>query len=183
MNSEVTQSERALRWIGDLDHPFYNDERQRFIWYEASTIGFQLVLYVTLAALAAMAWIGGTGSLLYVWPMYLLLHFVVPIVVVGYAKQKYAEYTPSLRELLTPKHNLHLVLLAVLMAGLARAHWGLRTMAGDAPASGFFGGFVRGFSWGLVTIPVALAIGITIGIVMVFLEGSKPQVDEELGEI
>ncbi len=34
----------ALRWIGDLDHPFYQDERRRFIWYEASAIGFQLML-------------------------------------------------------------------------------------------------------------------------------------------
>ena len=183
MNSEVTQSERALRWIGDLDHPFYDDERQRFIWYEASTIGFQLMFFATLPVLGAMAWIGGTSALAYVWPMFLLLHVGVPLVVAGYAKQKYAEYTPTLRELLTPKHNLHLVLLGFLMAGLARAHWGLRTMAEDAPASGFFENFLEGFNWGLVAIPVALAIGITIGIVMVFLEGSKPQADDELGEI
>ena len=26
----------ALRWIGDLDHPFYQDERQRFIGLDAS---------------------------------------------------------------------------------------------------------------------------------------------------
>ena len=183
MNSEMTGSDRTLRWIGGLDDPFYDDERQRFIWYEASAIGFQLVLYVTLPVLGAMAWIGGAGALLYVWPMFLLLHFGVPIVVSGYAKQNHAECTPSLRELLTPKQNLHLVLLGFLIAGLARAHWGLRKTAEDGPASGFFENFVEGFSWALVILPIAMAVGIAIGIVMAFLEGSKPQVDDELGEI
>ena len=49
--------ERALRWIGDLDHPFYDDERQRFIWYEASTVGFQLFSFVNFFLVGAMLWI------------------------------------------------------------------------------------------------------------------------------
>ena len=97
-------TEKALRWIGDLDHPFYDDERQRHVWYEASTVGFQLFFFVNLAVLGAMAWIGGTASLPYVWPA-LVAQFAVASVVIGYARRKYAEYIPSTKDLASGKQT------------------------------------------------------------------------------
>ena len=107
------ETERALRWIGDLDHPFYDDERQRFIWYEASTIAFQLSLFANVAVLGVMVWIGGSDSLPYIWPPF-IIHNAVALVGIGYAKKKYAEYIPSLDELITARMGLYLLLLIFL---------------------------------------------------------------------
>lgn len=63
--SDGTKSEGILRWIGDLDHPFYSDERNRFVWYEASAIAFQLILIGSYLAAGLMFWVGGSEALPY----------------------------------------------------------------------------------------------------------------------
>ena len=173
----VGGSEKALRWIAGLDHPFYDDERQRFVWYEASTIGFQLFLYVNLAILGTMAWIGGTGALPYVWPM-LVAQFVVVIKATEHAARKHAECTPTLRDLASGKTNLYVGLLVYVISGLARGHWGLRDSL-DPDRSGFFGGAIDGFTWGLVTLPFFMMAGLLVGAVLVKREAlSQAVVDE-----
>jgi len=175
-----SETERALRWVGCLDHPFYNDERQRFIWYEASTIAFQLSLMVNLAVLAAMAWIGGTDALPYIWPMF-VAHNAVAIVAVVYAKRKSAEYTPTLDELRTSRQSAYTVLLAILAAGLVRAHWALRDSGGEE-ASGFFGGFGEGVTWGIILLPVAIIVGMVIGYVMMIVNERRELAETPLDE-
>ena len=56
---------RAAGMVGDLGNPFYREERQRDVWNEASAVGLQLVLWLGLAAVAAMVWLGGAPALPY----------------------------------------------------------------------------------------------------------------------
>ncbi|MDJ0395971.1 hypothetical protein QMK17_21865 [Rhodococcus sp. G-MC3] len=53
----------AMRYVGDLDDEFYDDERQRDVWNEASAIGFQIFVWASLIAGAVLPWVAGrTGS-------------------------------------------------------------------------------------------------------------------------
>jgi hypothetical protein len=54
---------RAARVVGDLDHPFYAEERQREVWNEASAVGMQTMLSGSVVLACAMTWLGG-GELL-----------------------------------------------------------------------------------------------------------------------
>jgi hypothetical protein len=54
---------RAARAVGDLDHPFYAEERQREVWNEASAVGMQTMLWGSAVLACAMTWLGG-GELL-----------------------------------------------------------------------------------------------------------------------
>ena len=62
---------RATTVIGDLDSPFYAEERQRDVWNEASAVGFQALLWCMLGLAAAMVWIGGQE--LFGWALVLIL--------------------------------------------------------------------------------------------------------------
>lgn len=54
---------KAMRFVGDLDDEFYDDERQRDVWNEASAIGFQLFQWVGLISGAILPWVAGvTGA-------------------------------------------------------------------------------------------------------------------------
>lgn len=82
-------SDRALRWLGDLDHPFYDDERQRWVWYEASAIGLQVMLIGSylMAGILVLA-VGHAG---------LILAMMAPvtigsIVTIGWVGRHSAEY-------------------------------------------------------------------------------------------
>ena len=114
------KGERALRWIGDLDHPFYNDERQRFVWYEASAIAFQLFVLSTSALVGAMLWIGGSEAFPYAIAV-LVLHWTIALVAFNYAKRNYAEYQPQRSDLTSRRGWLVLALSAFLGSGIVRA--------------------------------------------------------------
>lgn len=54
---------KAMRFVGDLDDEFYDDERQRDVWNEASAIGFQLFAWTALISAAILPWVAGrTGA-------------------------------------------------------------------------------------------------------------------------
>lgn len=54
---------KAMRFVGDLDDEFYDDERQRDVWNEASAIGFQLFAWASLISAAILPWAAGrTGA-------------------------------------------------------------------------------------------------------------------------
>ncbi|NIL76371.1 DUF2029 domain-containing protein [Rhodococcus sp. B10] len=54
---------RTMRFVGDLDDEFYDDERQRDVWNEASAIGFQLFQWASLIGAAVLPWVSGsTGA-------------------------------------------------------------------------------------------------------------------------
>lgn len=54
---------KAMRFIGDLDDEFYQDERQRDIWNEASAVSLQSVYWVIFVSSAVLPWAAGrTGA-------------------------------------------------------------------------------------------------------------------------
>ncbi len=117
----MSTTDNALRWIGDLDHPFYDDERQRFIWYEASAIGFQLFMFVNLFLVGAMLWVGGYGAMNYAFAV-LMANNVAVVAATSYAKNNYAEYKPTKGELLgRSRSKLLLPIVAFMAAGFVRA--------------------------------------------------------------
>jgi hypothetical protein len=55
--------ERFATRVGDLDSPFYDEERERDVWNEASAVAFQLLVWASPLVAAAVLWIGGAGVL------------------------------------------------------------------------------------------------------------------------
>lgn len=53
---------RIMRKVGDLDDEFYDDERQRDVWNEASAVGFQLFYWAALIGAAVLPWVAGTAG-------------------------------------------------------------------------------------------------------------------------
>ena len=115
-----------------------------------------------------MAWIGSTDALPYLWPLF-LAQLAICSVGAGYAKRKYAEHVPTLKELASARTNLYAGLLMYLIAGLARAHWGLKDLIAS-DGSGFVGGFLSSFRWGLVLIPFAMVVGVLIAVIFLKIE-------------
>lgn len=78
---------KAMRFVGDLDDEFYDDELQRDVWNEASAVGFQLFLWISLAAAAILPWVAGiTGSWIAVGVVVVFL--TVTFAVLGYTKSR-----------------------------------------------------------------------------------------------
>jgi hypothetical protein len=124
--------------IGDLGHPFYDEERQRDVWNEASAVGLQLMLWLSLAAATAMVWLGGALALPYAVPVLVVVGAVAGVTVL-YARQlgvRIEDVRGVLRLRLVP----YAVLLVALLAGLVRV----------APPGGFADGFARGMVIGSV---------------------------------
>jgi hypothetical protein len=57
---------RAARVIGDFSNPFYEEERHRDVWNEASAFGFQLLLITALLFSTVCIWLVGRPALPYV---------------------------------------------------------------------------------------------------------------------
>jgi len=57
---------RAARVIGDFSNPFYEEERHRDVWNEASAFGFQLFLITALLFSTVCIWLVGRPALPYV---------------------------------------------------------------------------------------------------------------------
>lgn len=66
---------RGAAVVGGLDSEFYDEERQREVWNEASAVGLQLTSLLGLGASAAMLWIVGRPA----QPYALVLVLVVSI--------------------------------------------------------------------------------------------------------
>jgi hypothetical protein len=122
--------------VGDLGHPFYDEERQRDVWNEASAVGFQLVLWLSLAAATAMVWLGGAPALPYATTV-LALVSVASAVTVLYAHRLGVRIDDS-RGMLRLRMLPYVGLLVAFFVGVVRV----------APEDGFFSGFVRGMVLG-----------------------------------
>lgn len=142
INEPKSALERALRWVGDLDHPFYNDERQRYVWYEASAIGFQLMFLANYAAAGLMLWIGGAEALPYGLAI-LIVTIVVASTVLGYASRRRADYAPELSDVLRTRGVLVVVINLFAVSGLVRADL-------DSSGEGFTGNLADGAIAGMV---------------------------------
>jgi predicted acylesterase/phospholipase RssA len=120
--------------VGDLDNPFYAEERQRDVWNEACAVGLQLGL--ALAAATGMVWIGGAPALPYAVTL-VSVEGVVAVVTLAYAQRlgvRFDDAGGMLRLRLVP----YGALLVAFFVGVFRV----------APADGFASGFVRGMVGG-----------------------------------
>ena len=128
---------RAAGVVGDLDHPFYEEERQRDVWNEACAVGLQVALWLGLALAAAMVWLGGSTALPYALAVFAVLFGATSWVTILYAQQlgvRVEDPGGLLRLRLVP----YLLLLALFLAGVVRA----------APSDGFVGGLAQGAAVG-----------------------------------
>ncbi len=66
MTTRQTPLMRAARFVGDLGNPFYEEERHRDVWNEASAFGLQLALVTALLFATVSIWIVGRPALPYV---------------------------------------------------------------------------------------------------------------------
>jgi hypothetical protein len=57
---------RAARAVGDFGNPFYEEERHRDVWNEASAFGFQLFLLTAFLFATVSIWLVGPPALRYV---------------------------------------------------------------------------------------------------------------------
>lgn len=95
---------KTMRLVGDLDDEFYEDELHRDVWNEASAVGFQLFIWISLIASAVLPWVAGiTGS----WTSagVLLVFLSVAFAVLGYTKSRGLDMHTS-QELSNPRTYL-----------------------------------------------------------------------------
>ena len=110
---------RLAHVVGDFSNPFYDEERQRDVWNEASAFGLQLLLWTSMLAATGTVWAVGAPAVPYVCGAVALVGLVCGLTI-AYAQRLGIELTGTERMLrwrLLP----YLGLLAALGAGLVRA--------------------------------------------------------------
>lgn len=127
---------RTAGRIGDLGSPFYDEERQRDVWNEASAVGFQLLLWLLPVAAAASVWVGGATAIPYALVMF-LASGLTSWVVITFAQVRGLDMgTVEGVTVLRWRLLAYMVLLAAFSAGVVRA------APGDS--------FARGAAWGML---------------------------------
>jgi len=110
---------RLARVVGDFGSPFYDEERQRDVWNEASAFGLQLVLWTTMLSATLAIWIVGAPAVPYVVAALCLLGAVC-MLTIGYAQRLGVTVTDPGR-MLRLRLLLYILLFLALCAGLLRA--------------------------------------------------------------
>ena len=146
--------ERAAALVGDLDSPFYDEERDRDVWNEASAVGFQVLLWGIPLVATASLWIVGAAALL---PVGLLLALWVGsgVAVMAYA-QRFAVDPTSRTPLVGGRRTMFVAVVALLGTGVARAALDLE-VAGDSPGASFVKGMGQGMA-GTATVLCLLLV-------------------------
>jgi len=108
---------RLARFVGDFGSSFYDEERQRDVWNEASAFGLQLALWTTMLSATLTIWIVGAPAVPHVVvPLFLL--GAVCVLTIGYAQRLGVTVTDPGRRLRMLPYGL---LVLALCAGLLRA--------------------------------------------------------------
>ena len=133
---------RAARFVGDFGNPFYDEERQRDVWNEASAFGLQLLLWTVLPAATVTLWVVGGPSVPYVAGALGLLGLVCCLTV-AYAVRLGVDVTGSQR-MVRLRMLPYLLLVLVLAGGFVRStssdlssSFGVGLATGAALAVGF----------------------------------------------
>ncbi len=107
--------------VADFGNPFYQEERQRDVWNEASAFGFQLLLWCGLLLGAVMLWVGGRGALPYAYGLLMVIG-LASIMTIGYARRLGVDVsTTRFRSGGRSRMVLLAVVVVVLLLGLVRA--------------------------------------------------------------
>lgn len=157
MTADRSAVDRSFRWIGDLDHEFYDDERQRFIWYEASTIAFQFFLFANVATAGAMFWIGGSQALPYGLAVF-AVQAVAAIMAINYAEANYAEYMPKPSDLSSRRNVLYGTLVLFAGSGLIRALLDIEATSDGSSSGSFISGAAQGVIAGIISMPIVIGL-------------------------
>ena len=139
----VADAERPENWfvraaavVGDLSNPFYREERQRDVWNEASAVGLQVVLWLSLAAATAMVWLGAAPALPYATTVLAVVG--VAVAVTGLYAHRLGVRIDDPRGLLRLRMLPYVGLVVAFFVGVVRVE----------PADGFFEGFSQGMVLG-----------------------------------
>ena len=124
---------RAARLVGDFGNPFYEEERHRDVWNEASAFGFQLALVTALLFSTVCIWVVGRPALPYV-QVGVVLTGIISWATILYAQRLGVDVLQQQR-LNRARMVPMAVLLVVLVAGMVRAvsstsSWSWSTAAG-----------------------------------------------------
>ncbi len=164
-------ADSVIRWIGDLDHPFYNDERSRFVWYEASAVAFQMLFLGIYFFTGLMLWIGGAAALPYSLP-FLFLAVASGLLIKSVVARNSAEYFPNKLDLTKSRGKVTVVVFLFLLSGIIRA---LNDLGSDSDG-GFWGGYVNFASVGVV-------VGAIAGVAGIAHDGRKHRKQEAAAEL
>ena len=137
---------RAARFVGDFGNPFYDEERQRDVWNEASAFGLQLMIWMTLVAATVTVWVVGRPSLPYVQGGLLLLG-VSCLLSIAYATRLGVDIT-------APAHLLRWRMVPYLLGVVVFAVGMLRAVSPELDLSTVLGA-ITGFA---VTAGVATLV-------------------------
>jgi hypothetical protein len=146
---------RAAAVVGDLDSPFYAEERDRDVWNEASAVGFQVLLWGVPLVGALALWLGGASALL---PVGLLLGVWVAAgtVVLVYAHRFGVD--PNARTpFVAGRRAAFVAVLGLLGTGVVRAATDLE-VAGTTAGTSFVRGMGQGMAFAALVLVVLLAV-------------------------
>lgn len=142
---------RAASVLGDFDSPFYDEERDRDVWNEASAVGFQVLIWGLPLVAAASLWIVGAAALL---PVGLLIAVwvIAAHVVLSYARRFGVDPT-SRTSLIGGRYAMFYAVLGLLGTGVVRAGLDLEVV-GSSPAASV----IRGMGQGKTATAFALCL-------------------------
>lgn len=146
---------RAASVVGDLDSPFYDEERDRDVWNEASAVGFQVLLWGVPLVATVSLWIRGAAALLTVG-LLLALWIAATAVVVAYTRR--FEVDPNARSpLVAGRRAMFLAVMGLLGTGLVRAALDLE-VTGSSPATSFMRGMGQGMAGAAAVLSLLLVV-------------------------
>jgi len=146
---------RTASMVADLDSPFYDEERDRDVWNEASAVGFQVLVWGVPLVAAASLWITGAPGLLPVG-LLLTLWIAACVMVLRYARR--FEVDPNARvPLIAGRRAMFLAMFGLLGTGVVRAALDLE-VAGSSPASSLLRGMGQGMAVTAATLSLLLVV-------------------------
>ena len=145
---------RAMHAIGDFESPFYDEERDRDVWNEASAAGFQLMLWSCLLAALALPWLTGiTGT-------WIAMGILVVVGAISWCTMLYASalhVDPLARTRLGARAMSAFVLFIAALISIA-----IQLRSAYAGASGIAGGLADGFLVGAIIGAAGGAIALAV---------------------
>jgi hypothetical protein len=142
---------RAAAFVGDLDSPFYDEERDRDVWNEASAVGFQVLLWGIPLVAAGSLWISGAAGLLPVG--FLLALWVIAIAVVLVYAHRFGVDPDARTPLIAGRRAMFLVVVGLLGTGLIRA-----ALDHEVTGTSLAASLLRGMGEGMAVTAAALSL-------------------------
>lgn len=152
VNGEQRRSavERIAEVVGDLDSPFYDEERDRDVWNEASAVGFQAMLWGLPAVAAVLLWVRPLDAAIPVAAL-LIPWSAAAVLTLAYARRHAVD--PGGAEALDAS-PARAATFAVVIAGLAS---GFLRVGLALDTAGTLGSFLRGAAQGAAVAFLAVA--------------------------